>query len=57
MRQLFTLLLLCALAVGMVGCGGGTPPPEEDTAANPSMRPTQDSRESLSEAGKGAPSP
>lgn len=39
MRRLWTLLLLGALVVGFVGCSEPTPPPEEDTAANPDLMP------------------
>jgi len=35
MRTMVVLFLGCVLTLGMLGCGGGTPPPEEDTAANP----------------------
>jgi hypothetical protein len=35
MRSLLNLLMLCLLVFCLVGCGESTPPPEEDTAANP----------------------
>ncbi len=41
MRKLLALLLACVLTAGLVGCGR-TPPPEEDTAADPAMIPEQD---------------
>ena len=38
MRIILSLLVFCAMLIGMVGCGSGTRAPAtgEDTAANPS---------------------
>jgi hypothetical protein len=58
MRRLFTLLLLCVLTVGFVGCGGGRRmgTPEEDTATQaPSEMPS--TQDALSGSGEKAPTP